>query len=392
MVINCQRDKTEYICFGTAERNNQVLPNSMKLGNKDIKQVTKTKVLGLIIDENLSYIPHSESVLNKMNGKWANVCKHINIHWGFTQRVVSQIARTFLLTSLHYAGHIWMSDKNTKEVEKVWYKVVKAAVGATFNIRKSVAEIIVGIPPIPIQNLMNKTKHILKLNIKPAQEDKLRDLIMHCFEHLPPREIPVELTLGMKEVFKFLNWKREKIPTDFTGHDTEIVEQRNIKDYFSLSEKACMYTKELINKYTEQIWLNRVRNEFSAEGYQHVPTPSCSRLPIPTTTSRQEEVLMMSLFYPNNLFNSNMYRNTYQVESPLCRKCHQEEETPFHIVVQCSDNSEEVKQLLQDILGEEELKEDTTTLLKGSRDQRFLELCLDIISQQNYSVHVDLNA
>lgn len=221
---------------------------------------------------------------------------------------------------------------------------------------------------------------------------KLRDVIMHCFEHLPPREVPVELTLGMKEVFKFLNWKREKIPTDFTGHDTEIVEQRNIKDYFSLSEKACMYTKELINKYTEQIWLNRVRNEYSAEGYQHVPTPSCNILPIPTTTSRQEEVLMMSLFYPNNLFNSNMYRNTYQVESPLCRKCHQEEETPFHIVVQCSDNSEEVKQLLQDILGEEELKEDTTTLLKGSRDQRFLELCLDIISQQNYSVHVDLNA
>ena len=392
MVINCQRDKTEYICFGTAERNNQFIPDTMKLGDKEIKRVTKTKVLGLIIDENLTYIPHSENILKRITGKWAKVCGHINIHWGFNQRVITQIAKTFLLTSLNYAGHIWISNKNTKDIEKLWYKVVKAGVGATFNIRRSVAEVIVGIPPLSIQNQINKTKHILKLNIKPAQEDKLRDLISNCFNNLLPSEIPVDLTLGMKEVYKFLTWKRDRVPNDFTAADTQIIVQRNLQEYFYLSEKACRYTKELINKYTEQIWSTRVQNEFILDGINHVPTPSCSRLPVPRNTSRRDEVLMMSLFYPNNLFNSNMYRNTYQVESPLCRKCHRDEETPYHIILQCSDKREDVRTLLQQVLGEDELQhEDTVTLLNASRDERFLKLCLDILSEETYAEHVDIN-
>ena len=391
MIINCQQDKTEYICFGTAERNTHAIPDTMNLGDKEIKRVTKTKVLGLTIDENLTYIPHSENVLKRITGKWAKVCGHINIHWGFNQRVITQIAKTFLLTSLNYAGHIWITNQNIKDIEKLWYKVVKAAVGATFNTRKSVAEIIVGIPPISIQNNINQTKHILKLNIKPAQEDKLRDLIGNSLINRNATEIPTDLSLAMKDVYKFLTWKIAKVPNDFTNRDKEIVEQRNVQEYFQLTEKACKYTKDLINKYTEQIWSTRVRNEFLLDGIHHVPTPSCSRLPIPRHTSRREEVLLMSLFYPNNLFNSNLYRNTYLVESPLCRKCHQAEETPYHIIFECSDKSDDARTLLEQELGEDELQlEDTVTLLNGSRHQRFLTLCLDILAEQTYTEHVDL--
>ena len=182
------------------------------------------------------------------------------------------------------------------------------------------------------------------------------------------------------------------MPNDFTAADTQIIVQRNLQEYFYLSEKACRYTKELINKYTEQIWSTRVQNEFILDGINHVPTPSCSRLPVPRNTSRRDEVLMMSLFYPNNLFNSNMYRNTYQVESPLCRKCHRDEETPYHIILQCSDKREDVRTLLQQVLGEDELQhEDTVTLLNASRDERFLKLCLDILSEETYAEHVDIN-
>ena len=99
----------------------------------------------------------------------------------------------------------------------------------------------------------------------------------------------------------------------------------------------------------------------------------------------------MSLFYPNNLFNSNLYRNTYLVESPLCRKCHQAEETPYHIIFECSDKSDDARTLLEQELGEDELQlEDTVTLLNGSRHQRFLTLCLDILAEQTYTEHVDL--
>ena len=142
MVINCQPDKTEYICFGTADENSQAIPNSIQLGNKEIKRVEKTKVLGLTMDKKLTYKQHSQNVYKNLAGKWASTCKYTNKHWGFNQKVITQIAKTYFLTSLNYAGHIWMNSKNTKEIEQLWYKITKSAIGATFNIRKSVAEII----------------------------------------------------------------------------------------------------------------------------------------------------------------------------------------------------------------------------------------------------------
>ena len=44
MVINCQPNKTEVICFGTAENNKTLIPAEFSLGNEKIKLVTLTKV------------------------------------------------------------------------------------------------------------------------------------------------------------------------------------------------------------------------------------------------------------------------------------------------------------------------------------------------------------
>ena len=391
MVINCQKNKTEYVCFSNAKRDQDVIPASVKLGEKDILKVTETKVLGLVVDDKLSYTPHSQMVQKKLLGKWANICKYSNNHWGFNQKVIVQIAKSLFLSSLHYAGLVWMNTKNMAEIESLWYRIVKAATGAVFNVRKSTAEIIVGLPPLRIQNRINKIKHFLKLNINPAPVDKLRDLITICYRNQQEKSIPVELSSCLKEVFKFLAWKVETSPNDFTETDLEVVNENRVEDYFTLSMKACSYTKELMNKYTEKIWGISIKNELNMNGFQHIPRPSCNKLPVPATTARSKEVILMSLMYQNNLFNSNVYRHTYQVESPLCRKCKLVEETPYHIILQCSDKSEEAKQSLREVITEEELQiEDTTTLLNGSRHQPFLKLCLDIISGEDYSTNIDL--
>ena len=390
MVINCQKNKTEYLCFGKAKGDPEEIPTSVKLGEKDIKKVSETIVLGLVVDDKLSYIPHSQMIHSKLLGKWANICKYSNNQWGFNQRVIVQIARSLFLTSLHYAGIIWMNTRNMTEIESLWYKVVKAATGAVFNVRKSIAEIIIGIPPLTIQNRINKIKHFLKLNINPTPEDKLRELIAKCYNQ-QQKSIPVELSSCLKETFQFLEWKVDTYPNDFTEMDTLIVKGNRREDFFTLSTKACTYTKELIIKYTERIWSASVKNELNIDGFQHIPKPSCSRLPVPGNTTRQEEVLLMSLMYTNNLFHSNLYRHTYRVESPLCRKCKAVEETPYHIILQCSDQSEQARRLLGQVISEEELQiEDSTTILNGSRHPPFILACLDILSRNEYSVHIDL--
>ena len=54
MVINCNRNKSEVIAFATAENDRSLVPKTFKIGDKEIHRVSKTKVLGLIVDEDLT--------------------------------------------------------------------------------------------------------------------------------------------------------------------------------------------------------------------------------------------------------------------------------------------------------------------------------------------------
>ena len=70
MVINCPQDKTEYTGFSTAERDAKLLPESLPMGGKIIKRGKHTKVLGVIIDERLSFQEHSNMVYKKLSKIW----------------------------------------------------------------------------------------------------------------------------------------------------------------------------------------------------------------------------------------------------------------------------------------------------------------------------------
>ena len=99
----------------------------------------------------------------------------------------------------------------------------------------------------------------------------------------------------------------------------------------------------------------------------------------------------MSLFYSNNLFNSFLYKETYLVESPLCRKCKQQEETAYHLILECSNKSEEARAILNQVIKDEEIQmADCTTLLNGSRHPPFIKICLEILKQHDYKVTVNL--
>ena len=124
----------------------------------------------------------------------------------------------------------------------------------------------------------------------------------------------------------------------------------------------------------------------------HTPKPSCSNLQIPSNTSRKQEVLLMSLMYPNNLFNDFIWRHTHLIASPLCRKCKQVQETPYHIILQCSNQANQARKMLEEILSTEEIdQEDYITILNGSRHQKFVKLCLEILSEGTYRDEIILD-
>ena len=96
---------------------------------------------------------------------------------------------------------------------------MKSSIGAVFNVKRSIAEVILGLPPVNIQNKVNQIKHYLKININDVPEDPLKLFIKdQTSENSRP---PTELNRAMQHTYKFLKWKQRDKPWQFSEEDEE---------------------------------------------------------------------------------------------------------------------------------------------------------------------------
>ena len=372
MLINCLPNKTEVVCFGTAEGDRSLIPDSFRLGNDDIKLVSHTKVLGLIMDENLTYQNHSNMVHQKLLFRWVTICKYSNRNWGFNQKVIVRLTKTLFLSVMFYAGLVWMKDSNMKAIKQLWYKLVKSGVGAVFNIKLALGEVILGMPPLEVLQKVYSVKHYLKIGIFQSDTDRLRLLISDADTLMVP-----ELRAAMKEVYLFLKWKLTRIPEAFTLNEKMIIEGKEYDQFSALSIKACSYSKGIIRIYSEFMWQGYINNIYQMEGECRIPTVSCQSLHVPVYTTRDQEVLFMSLFYKNNLMEAFLY-SIKRADSPLCL-CGVEAQTAVHALLRCSLVLNINKaELYESLGGVGAFSEDIVTFLDYSRDKDFVNACIKV--------------
>ena len=55
------------------------------------------------------------------------------------------------------------TNTNILELNELWCKVTKSAVGAVFNVQNAILEVILGIPPLLVTNRILSVKHYLKV-------------------------------------------------------------------------------------------------------------------------------------------------------------------------------------------------------------------------------------
>ena len=389
LVMNCKKDKTEIVLFkpkGIAET--QDTHQDICMGNKTIHIVKKSKVLGLIIDEELTFKEHSDMVYSQLNHRWVTICKYSNRNWGFNQRVIVRLLKTLFLSKLFYAGHVWINHNNIQEIDKLWYKNTKSAVGAVFNASQTLTEVITGLPPILTANKVNKIKHYLKLNIRKTIGDQFRK----------------DLTVGIQgsnvmktelhSTFKFLKWKLGRYAAKFNEQDKNIISMMDTEKFTELSTNSCSYSKKMMQTYTEELWQTQVNNKYLAAGLSSIPRVSCDKLAIPITVDRALETILLSHFYINNLMNSFLYRVGQKgINSPLC-PCGREEQTPYHCMVECKYINDNIKEELNRGIAAfyKEPKNsrlvignDHITLLNMSRNNDVMQLMLNIIKSKRHT-------
>ena len=386
MVVNCEPSKTELICFGTIENNDDLLPPSIMLGRNAIRFVEKTKVLGLTMDKKLKYIEHGKEINRKIVGRWAMICKYSNRNWGFKQKVIVKLVEVIIASCIQYAGIVWINNSSKKTIDHIWYKMLKSATGAVFNVKLEVAEAILGVIPIFVSNRVNSIKHILKMNIYEDcnnYHDPLKEFICH---HIKCTKYSPTIT-KVKEVYQFLFWKSQSKPTDFTSCDLEILKKMDLQSFSKLSSSCCKYTHTQIKTYSELLWQHTINSQFQSEGFNDPPKVSSSKLKIPISTNRKLETLALSLFYPNNLLNEFLFKyDPARFDSPLCR-CGSQEQNAEHLLLYCPLIKYSKRKKMQEMISskidlEVQSANNRVTyplLISWSKDEHFLKLCVEIV-------------
>ena len=390
MVLNCEPQKTELICFGTAEKKPGLIPQEFKIGNNTIYFVDKTKVLGLTIDCNLNYIEHGKEVKKKVLHRWVKLCKFSNRNWGFRQHITVKLLEALVSSCIQYAGIVWINWKSIMEVESVWYKIIKSAVGAVFNIRKSLAEAIVGVPSIEITNTVHTVKHFLKLNLFNIVKDPYKAFVRNHLEETSYSG----LISKIKETFSFLRWKVLQDPGSFNENDLTIIEYSQLSKFTDISTEACSYTKVLMDKYTVCIWQDSIDREFQHDGFPSGPIVSTEKIKFPCKTSRKVETLTLSLFYPNNLLNAFLHHyNRTRFASPLCL-CGRREQDNWHILTECplidSTRRTEIRSIIERTSYHGEDFEKSHLLVSWIREPQFLQLATEIACEAMKFVYTEI--
>ena len=165
------------------------------------------------------------------------------------------------------------------------------------------------------------------------------------------------------------------------------------------SKKTLRYTKGMIQLFTEILWQDSLNNHLMMEGWSTIPIVSCNTLPIPLGTSREVEVLVMSLMYKNNLLNSFLFDVNRDVwSSPLC-PCGIEEQTSVHLLTNCSlvedSLNVEAKRImcLCNNLGNvlEPMYDPNCAILNCSRDLNFINLCAEVVKTEDLNLRKRIN-
>ena len=388
MKINCSKDKTEVICFNTNEKDDDLVPQTFKLGDKEIQRVKKTKVLGLTMDDQLNYNQHTENVLRSVRMTWVNLCKLSNRQWGLNQQVMRHLITTLIISKWSYAAHIWINKENLEKINKVWYKILKSIIGAVYNIKQEVAELILGLPPFKVQTQMNEIKHFLKVNFNVAKDGRYGEFLIS--EYNEKEKTPNAIHCKLKKVFEFLHWKSCHYANHFTEAEHRIIRQHEYSKLWELSPKASSYTKNMTDCYVEKVlWKYVLRTQFQMEGYSAVPEPSVKILPIPKNTNRNEEIILMSFMYKNNLLNHFLWQQD-KVESPLCHKCKAAEETPEHALFECLAVEPQLQQrIVKNYISENHIQahyeiDPFIGIINASRNECFMTDCLNIVKTSKF--------
>ena len=126
--IQMKGSKTEIMHINS----NGLTTSIFTLGNEACKIKSKTKILGLIVDNAFSFKDHTELVVARFKNKWRELRIHCTSRWGLSRNTLTTLYKTLILPTLLYCAPVW-SYQNAAKLQTFQAFVNRKILQTRFN-------------------------------------------------------------------------------------------------------------------------------------------------------------------------------------------------------------------------------------------------------------------
>ena len=331
LVINCDVNKTEAIILKTKAIKNKPQPPELQINGKAIRYVKNTKVLGVVVDDELNFKAHALKKLNESNKKWGMITKSTNRNHGLNIFSLALLLKTMILTKIFYAAPIWL-NRCLKFYDSFWNKIVMKISGSTLNPQREITELALHLPPLSVQLESITVKFICKILTKG---DHLTAILYQVEASKTPH---FQYQLG---VFKrYLQWKE--------GQKHRIKSIDIMQQYY---HDMATYNQEEIEIYRQKIWLENIQNKMLYKKISNHKTSKLFNLVSKMNnnnillnkenflfrhyTTKAEDSQIMDFIHGSSFFFGNIRYVMGESEDKTCYFCNVFIDSPEHQLFEC---------------------------------------------------------
>ena len=384
LVINCDINKTEAIILKTGQplsEDNQ--PPQLHINGKNIRYVEKTKVLGVIVDDQLNFRCHAKQKLNECTRKWGLITKSTNRNHGLNIRSLTLLWKTMILTKLMYAAPLWLW-KNLEVFKSFWQKAFMKMTGAFLCPNRALTEMALHLPPLEVILDVQTAKFMCKVL---TSDDFLTCTLLQIEGSIP--DLFHQQIVSLKE---FIHWR---YPEEL-GRRTHKVDLLEVKHKgYSLH-----YTKEVIQMYQEHRWKRLATGRLNVLGSSNTtdrvenllfnmgsPSKNMDKnnFLFNHKTTKKEDSHIMDFIHGNSPLFGNCRKRMSITNEDKCDFCQQFWDSPLHQLFWCKELQDQSHTNLMEVITNPESYVTEVLLPKDKNvQQRFIERIRFLIDQHDF--------
>ena len=326
--VNCDVNKTECLIIrpDTWQKTSSVLPMKLTIDGNTIQYVKKSKVLGLVIDDELQFSQHANKKLQQCWFTWYSITRNSNRYSGLNISSLVLLFKSVVLTKLFYAAPVWLQN-NITIFRDFYARACLKITGSTHYASQNLSLLAMGLEPLEVHNQMITTKFCLKALYS---DNNMRGILLQIEgSRRHPFYYHIDL---VKKYLLFISKRRTSpIPT---------------RHYFlsDIPESSTRYTKMDIETYKYKIWKDTIQLSADTKlkntltltdlSTMALDNPN-SKLLFPRTSQRSTDTKVMDLLHGHSLTFKSFAHKVNRTNDPNCDKCGTRDDN-YHQLLYCT--------------------------------------------------------